>query len=74
MLLLELDVAAALARARGRGSPPDGAFERADFLERVAAIFAAVDRPYVERIPAAGSVHEVHARVVERVRARLGLP
>jgi dTMP kinase len=72
-LILELDAAEGLARVRGRGNAIEGVFERKDYLERVAAIFAAIDRPYVERISAAGSIAEVHARVVERVRARLGL-
>ena len=73
VLLLELDVGEGLARAGGRGNAVEGVFERADFLERVAAIFGAVERPYVERIPAAGSVAEVNARIADRVRARLGL-
>ena len=73
VLLLELDVAVGLARARDRGAALEGVFERVDFLERVAGIFAAVDRPYVERIPAAGSVAEVNARIADRVCARLGL-
>ncbi len=72
-LLLELDVSLGLARARARGNAVEGVFESAAFLERVAAIFAAIDRPYVERIPATGVVAEVHSRVVGRVRARLGL-
>ena len=72
-LLLEVDVAEGLARVRGRGNAIEGVFERKDYLERVAAIFAAVDRPYVERVSAAGSVAEVHARVVDRVRVRLRL-
>jgi dTMP kinase len=72
-LILELGVGEGLARVRGRGGALEGVFERRDYLECVAAIFAALDRPYVERIRAAGSVAEVHARVVDRVRARLGL-
>jgi dTMP kinase len=73
VLLLELDPALGLSRARGREGASELVFERADLLARAAAIFAAIDRPYVERIPAGGSVAEVHARVVERVRARLAL-
>jgi dTMP kinase len=73
-IVLELGVGEGLARVRGRGNSVESAFERADYLERVAAIFAAIDRPYVERIAASGSVAEVHARVMGRVGARLGLP
>jgi dTMP kinase len=74
VLLLELAPEAGLARVRERGTAIEGVFERADYLERVAAIFAALDRPYIERIAAGGSVAEVHARIVDRVRARLGPP
>jgi dTMP kinase len=73
VLLLELEPAAGLARVRERGAVIEGVFERGDFLERVAAIFTALERPYLERISAGGSVAEVHSRIVDRVRARLGL-
>jgi dTMP kinase len=73
VLLLEVEVAVGLARARARGRAAEGVFEHAELLERVAAIFRAIDRPYVERIPAGGPVDQVHAAVVARVRARLGL-
>jgi dTMP kinase len=72
VLLLELEPAAGLARVRSRSAEIDGVFEREDFLERVAAIFAALDRPYIERISASGSVAAVHARIVARLRDRLG--
>ncbi len=74
VLLLEMEPAAGLERVRERGAAVEGVFERADYLEQVAAIFAAVDRPYVERVPATGSIAEVHARIVARIRARLGVP
>jgi dTMP kinase len=73
VLLLEVEVAVGLARTRARGGAAEGVFEHAELLERVAAIFRAIDRPYLERIPAAGPAAEVHAAVVARVRARLGL-
>jgi dTMP kinase len=73
VLLLEVEVAVGLARARARGRAAEGVFEHAELLERAAAIFRAIDRPYVERILAGGPVDAVHAAVVARVRARLGL-
>ena len=73
VLLLEIDVARGLERVRSRGAHLEGVFEREELLLRVAAIFSAVERPWVERIPAAGSEGEVHAAVVARVRSRLGL-
>ena len=73
MLLLEIDVARALERVRSRGARLEGVFEREELLRRVAAIFRAVERPWVERIPAAGSEALVQAAVAAAVRARLGL-
>ena len=72
VLLLEMEPAAGLARVRERGAAIEGVFEHGDYLERVAAIFRAIDRGYVERIQAAGTVAEVHADVAARVHARLG--
>src|SRR5262245_64760544 len=45
-LILEVDAREGLTRVRGRGNAIEGVFERKDYLERVAAIFAALDRPY----------------------------
>ena len=42
-LILEIDAASGLARTRLRGGAADPAFENLEFLERVAAIFAAID-------------------------------
>ena len=73
-LLLVLPAADGLARAAARGGPAEPAFERADFLARVGEIFAALDRPYLERIDAAGSPDAVAARIAAAVHRRLGLP
>jgi dTMP kinase len=72
-LLLELPPAAGLARVVARGAPHEPAFEHAGFLERVAAIFAALERPYLERIDAAGTPEAVEARIAAAVSRRLGL-
>ena len=73
VLLLEIEPEAGLARVRSRGEALETVFERRDILERVAEIFRAVERPYIERIPAEGTPEEVHAAVCARVAARLGL-
>jgi dTMP kinase len=73
VLLLEIDAARGLERVLARGARLEGVFEREERLRRAAAIFRAVERPWVERIPAAGAIDEVHAAVVGRVRTRLGL-
>jgi dTMP kinase len=72
-LLLVLPPAAGLARVASRGGPAEPAFERADFLARVAANFAALDRPYLERVDAAGSESEVEARLAAAIERRLGI-
>jgi dTMP kinase len=73
VLLLEIEPEAGLARVRARGEALETVFERRDFLERVAEIFRAVERSYIERIPGQGPPEAVHALVRDRVSARLGL-
>ena len=72
-LIFELPAAEGLARARARGGAPDLWFEHADYLAAVAAIFAAVERPYVARIDASGSADAVSARALAALRARLAI-
>jgi dTMP kinase len=67
VLLFELPVEVGLERARARAGPAEPAFERSDALTRAAAIFAAVDRPYLRRIDASGDA----AAVTERALAAL---
>ena len=71
VLLLEIDPARGLERVRSRGAGVEGVFEREERLRRVAAIFAAIDRPWIERIPAEASPDAVQRAVLERLRARL---
>jgi dTMP kinase len=73
VLLLEIEPQVGLERVRARGQALEAVFERRDFLERVAEIFRAVERPYIERISARGTPEEVHAAVRARVAARLGI-
>ncbi len=42
-------------------------FEQREFLEKVAAIFAAIKRSNIRRIDASGSIEEVHRQVVAAV-------
>jgi len=74
VLLLELDVETALARVHTRGARVEGAFEARDRLERVARIFASIERPYLARIDAGGNPEAVEVAIAERVRERLNLP
>lgn len=49
-------------------------FEQLEFLEKVAAIFAAIANPTLCRIDAAGSIEDVHRQVAAAVAALLALP
>jgi dTMP kinase len=62
-LILEVDPAAGLARTHARGGHAEPAFEHEAYLARVAAIFAAIDRPYVRRIDARASAAQVEAAI-----------
>lgn len=73
VLLLEIDPDAGLARVEARGSHREGVFEERARLARVAEIFRAVDRPYVERIDATPPPDVVHRAVLACVRRRLDL-
>jgi dTMP kinase len=70
-LLFEIDPAAGLARTHGRGRRSEPAFEERRFLLRVAAIYEAVERPWLQRIPAQRSPEIVLADALVRVRAAL---
>ena len=73
VLLLEIDPQLAYARVHARGAPLEGVFERRDFLSRVASVFDAIRRPYVERVPGGGEPDQIEAIIAARVRERLGL-
>jgi dTMP kinase len=72
-LLFVVDPAAGLARVAARGGVAEPAFEEAAYLSRVAAVFAAIDRPYVARIDAAGDADAIAAAVDRVVRERIAV-
>ena len=72
-LLLVIGPEAGLERARSRPGRDEPAFEQHELLERVAAIYRTLDRPYLVRIDARGGEAEVHAAVVKALRERLDL-
>jgi dTMP kinase len=71
-LLFEIDPAVGLARARGRPGAAEPSFEDGDFLARVAAVYAAVERPWLVRLDAARDAGAVLAAAVEATRTALG--
>jgi dTMP kinase len=50
----------------GRGEELND-FEQRESLDRVAAIFSSIKRPYIQPIDASGSIEEVHRMVLEYV-------
>lgn len=64
VLLLEADPSVGLGRiARDHGRDAEAAFEEADYLSRVAALFKAFEDPAIRRVDASGSPDEVEARI-----------
>lgn len=57
----------------GRGDQLND-FEQEDNLAQVAAIFAAIKRPYIQLVDASGSIEDVHHMVLKHVRDILPLP
>ncbi|MCK5516755.1 MAG: dTMP kinase [Desulfobulbaceae bacterium] len=68
-LLFQLPVDIGLSRIiSGRGETPDD-FEQDENLQKVAAIFTTIDRPYIRKIDASESIESVHQSVMEHVAA-----
>lgn len=72
-ILFEIDPARALARVHARGGQIEEAFERLDRLQRVAAVFASIDRPYLVRVDADRDEEAVARSVSELLASRLDL-
>ena len=70
-LLFLLDIPPAQGLDRIRQNRQLDAFERLDYLERVAAIFAAMDFPYLRRIQATQSAEAVHVQICKDVQTAL---
>jgi dTMP kinase len=72
-LVLEVEPEVGLARVAGRGGEAEPAFEEATFLARVAALFRAVERPYVVHLDARRARDAVQRDVQGALRRRLDL-
>ncbi len=73
VLLLEIDPERSKQRLEDRAGPAEPDFENLEFQERVAAIFAELDRPYLERIDGEANADEVQRSIQAAVARRLGL-
>jgi dTMP kinase len=69
LFLLHLPAAQGLQRVQQRGLPSH--FERLDYLERVAAIFATMDFPYLRRIDASADALTVQEHIWQEVLSLL---
>jgi dTMP kinase len=65
VVLVVVSPAEGLRRVRARGAELNQAFEREDFLVRVAEVFARIARPYLHRVDGEAPPDEVHRRVWE---------
>jgi dTMP kinase len=68
-LLFEVDAAMGMERVGARGAEAQPAFEKREFLERVAEVFGAIERPYFVRVDGRGTPEEVEERVAAAVAA-----
>lgn len=69
LFLLEIDPSQGLQRVQ-QARQLDG-FEQLDYLQQVEAIFAAMDFPYLRRIPASDDIETVQAHIWQEVRDTL---
>jgi dTMP kinase len=69
LFLLEIDPSQGLQRVQ-QTRQLDG-FEQLDYLQQVKAIFAAMDFPYLRRIPASDDIETVQAHIWQEVRDTL---
>jgi thymidylate kinase len=61
-----------MERMNARGNGKD-AFENEKFLSDCAAIYSAMEMPWLHRVEADGSVQEVHDRIREVIQEELGV-
>ena len=73
VVLLEIDPQIGLERVRARGAELEGVFEQREFLGRVTAVFARLNRPYLTRVSGEGEPAPIEVAIAERVREHLGL-
>ncbi len=63
VVLIVVEPGEGLRRVRARGGELNQTFEQEDFLQKVAAVFATLSRPYLHRVDGAQSPERVHADV-----------
>jgi dTMP kinase len=71
LLLIEVPVQQCLERIRTQRSETPNLFEKASYLERVAAIFATLDDDFIVRIDGRQDAATIHATVMAHLQPRL---
>ena len=71
VLLFDVTPEVGLERVAVRGGAREERFESRPYLEKVAAIFAAIDRPYIERIDANREPDAITEDALRAIRALL---
>lgn len=74
LVVLEVPVDVGLARIRARGDGDGNLFERRDALERCAAVFDRLRRPYAARVDGTRPAELVHRDLAGLLAARLATP
>lgn len=70
-VIFEVTPAVGLARVERRAGTPEPGFEHAEYLARVAEIFAAIERPWIARVDGSGSEDEVRQATLACLEQRL---
>ena len=71
-LWLDIPIELSQERMHARGNGKD-AFENEKFLTDCAAIYSAMEMPWLHHVEADGSVQEVHERILEIIQEELGV-
>ena len=71
-LWLDIPIELSQERMHARGNGKD-AFENEKFLSDCAAIYSAMEMPWLHHVEADGSVQEVHERILEIIQEELGV-
>lgn len=69
-LIFEISPEEGIARVNARGGVAEPVFEQVEFQREVKKIFDSLERPWIERVDARGSIEQIHAAVVAAIEAR----
>ncbi len=73
-IIFEISPEEGMARVKARGGVGEPVFEEVDFQRRVQKVFDSLDRPWIVRVDARGSIDEIHERVLSVLTERVVRP